>query len=63
MRLIILCSHDHIVMVEYGIESAICDQNVWGHTFEQAVSAIKMSAERGLDLCAHFILGLPRAGK
>lgn len=55
-------SRDCIVMVEYGIEScydATLKRINRGHTFEQAVSAIKMSAERGLDLCAHFILGLP----
>ena len=55
-------SRDHIVMVEYGIEScydATLERINRGHTFDQAVTAVKMTADRGLDVCAHFILGLP----
>ena len=52
----------HIVIVEYGIESCY-DKTLQrinrGHTFAQAQEAIRKSAERGLHLGAHFILGLP----
>ncbi len=54
-------SRDHIVMVEYGIEScydATLERINRGHTFDQAVTAVKMTADRGLDVCDHFILGL-----
>ncbi|MBQ0044002.1 MAG: TIGR01212 family radical SAM protein [Bacteroidales bacterium] len=53
---------DSIVIVEYGIESCY-DKTLRrinrGHDFETARRAIQMSAERGLDMGAHFILGLP----
>ena len=55
-------SREHIVMVEYGIEScfdATLERINRGHTFQHAAHAVKMTAERGLDVCAHFILGLP----
>jgi radical SAM protein (TIGR01212 family) len=50
------------VIVEYGIES--CYDNILkrinrGHDFETARKAVQMTAERGLDVGAHFILGLP----
>lgn len=52
----------HIVIVEYGIESCY-DKTLQrinrGHTFAQAQEAVRKSAERGLHLGAHFILGLP----
>ena len=51
-----------VVVIEYGIESCF-DQTLErinrGHDFETARRAVKMSAERGLDVGAHFILGLP----
>lgn len=51
-----------IVVVEYGIESC-CDATLRrinrGHDFECARRAVEMTAERGLDTGAHFILGLP----
>ena len=51
-----------IVIVEYGIES--CYDSVLarinrGHDFETARRAVIMTAERGIDVGAHFILGLP----
>lgn len=52
----------HIVIVEYGIESCY-DKTLQrinrGHSFSQAQEAVRKSAERGLHLGAHFILGLP----
>lgn len=53
---------EHIVIVEYGVESCY-DETLRrinrGHDFETACKAIKMTAERGIDTGAHFILGLP----
>lgn len=51
-----------IVVVEYGIEScydATLRRINRGHDFECARRAVEMTAERGLDTGAHFILGLP----
>lgn len=51
-----------IVTVEYGIESCH-DETLLrinrGHDFMTACRAVRMTAERGLDAGAHFILGLP----
>ena len=51
-----------IVIVEYGIESCYdttLDRINRGHDFETARKAVVMTAESGLDVGAHFILGLP----
>lgn len=51
-----------IVVVEYGIEScydATLRRINRGHDIECARRAVEMTAERGLDTGAHFILGLP----
>ena len=51
-----------IVIVEYGIEScydSTLNRINRGHDFETAQRAVHMTAERGLDVGAHFILGLP----
>jgi radical SAM protein (TIGR01212 family) len=52
----------HVVIVEYGIESCY-DQTLLrinrGHDFETARKAVEMTARRGIDVGAHFILGLP----
>lgn len=51
-----------VVIIEYGIESC-CDVTLErinrGHDFETARKAVEMTASRGLDAGAHFILGLP----
>lgn len=51
-----------VVALEYGVESCY-DQTLRhinrGHDFACARDAIKMTAERGIDCCGHFILGLP----
>jgi radical SAM protein (TIGR01212 family) len=53
---------DHVVIVEYGIESCY-DETLKrinrGHDFETARRAVEMTAERGIDVGVHFILGLP----
>lgn len=51
-----------IVIIEYGVES--CHDMTLkrinrGHDFKTAVEAIRKSAERGLDIGGHFIIGLP----
>ncbi len=51
-----------IVIIEYGIESCFDDtlrRINRGHDFETACRAVRMTAERGIDVGAHFILGLP----
>jgi radical SAM protein (TIGR01212 family) len=55
-------SEKNYIAVEYGIES--CYNRTLkrinrGHTFEDAVSAVKRTAELGINTGAHFIFGLP----
>ena len=55
-------SHNHIVIVEYGIESCLdrtLERINRGHDFACAKRAVEMTAARGLEVGAHFILGLP----
>ena len=51
-----------IVILEYGIESCY-DETLLrinrGHNFNTAQRAVRMTAERGIDVGVHFILGLP----
>ena len=50
------------VTIEYGIESVndrTLQQINRGHDFATARRAVEMTAERGLNVGAHFILGLP----
>ena len=51
------------IAVEYGVES-VYNQTLAeinrGHDFEYAKRAITLTAERGIPVGAHFILGLPR---
>ena len=58
-----LKSPDHpVIVVEYGIESCrdeTLERIGRGHGFEIARKAVRMTAERGIDVGAHFILGLP----
>jgi len=50
------------VMVELGLESHL-DRTLEtinrGHTFEDSVWALEQTAKRGINNCAHLILGLP----
>lgn len=53
---------DHVVIVEYGIESCYdrtLERINRGHDFETARKAVEMTAARGIDVGVHFILGLP----
>ena len=55
-------SHKHYVAVEYGIEATKDDilRHVnRGHDFATAVEAVEATRARGIDVGAHFILGLP----
>lgn len=51
-----------VVILEYGIESCY-DSTLArinrGHDFATVRNAVQMTAERGIDMGAHFILGLP----
>ncbi|HJB44925.1 MAG TPA: TIGR01212 family radical SAM protein [Candidatus Coprenecus merdipullorum] len=57
-----LLARDHVVVIEYGIES-VYDRTLRrinrGHSFEDAARAVEMTAARGLTQGAHFIFGLP----
>ncbi len=57
-----LASEGKVIVVEYGIESCY-DETLKRinreHDFECARKAVEMTARRGLDVGAHFILGLP----
>ena len=50
------------VMVEFGLESHL-DRTLKsinrGHTFAESVWALEETAKRGINTCAHMILGLP----
>ena len=52
----------HFVLIEYGVEttSDVTLKRInRGHTFAQAEDAIRRTAQRGIPVGAHFILGLP----
>ncbi|MCB9017357.1 MAG: TIGR01212 family radical SAM protein [Prevotellaceae bacterium] len=59
-------SKSHYVMIEYGVESTL-DRTLElinrGHNYKTAADAILKSAERGIDTCAHLILGLPQESR
>jgi radical SAM protein (TIGR01212 family) len=55
-------SRDRFISIEYGIESchnATLERVNRGHTFEDSVRAIEMTASKGLHTGAHLIFGLP----
>ena len=55
-------ARDRYLMVEYGIEST-CDETLArvnrGHDYVSAVDAVRRTAEAGIPVGAHMILGLP----
>ncbi len=62
LDLLVELGRDHYLAVEYGVESHREDTLLRirrGHTFQQSVEAIQRTAERGLKVGAHMILGLP----
>jgi uncharacterized protein len=55
-------SSSHYIMLEYGIESCYnrtLERINRGHTFEDAVSAIRLTSQYGIKTGAHIIFGLP----
>lgn len=55
-------SREVYVMVEFGLESHLdrtLDRINRGHTFAESVWALEETAKRGINNCAHMILGLP----
>lgn len=55
-----------VITIEYGIESCYDDTLKHinrGHSFKCAEKAVRMTAERGIDTGAHFILGLPKESR
>jgi len=52
----------HYVWVEYGLQS-IHDKTLKlinrGHTSEDFIKAVKLTQNRGINICAHVIIGLP----
>ncbi|MFI3266443.1 MAG: TIGR01212 family radical SAM protein [Rikenellaceae bacterium] len=61
-----LIEKGYYVSIEYGIESTndkvLKDINR-GHDFATAQRAVEMTAQRGINVGAHFILGLPSESK
>jgi radical SAM protein (TIGR01212 family) len=50
------------VMVEFGLEShldASLEKMNRGHTFAESVQALEQTSKRGINNCAHLILGVP----
>jgi uncharacterized protein len=50
------------VSIEYGIESIHNETLIHinrGHNFEKSVEILKLTQERGIHTCGHFIFGLP----
>ncbi|MCX6223611.1 MAG: TIGR01212 family radical SAM protein, partial [Bacteroidia bacterium] len=55
-------ARNHYVSVEYGIESTLgktLDRINRGHNYMESVDAIVTTANRGIHVGAHIILGLP----
>ncbi|QYY35440.1 TIGR01212 family radical SAM protein [Ruficoccus sp. ZRK36] len=55
-------AREHTVMIEYGVES-VKDQTLRrirrGHSYADSVRAIEKTAQRGITVGAHLMLGLP----
>ncbi len=62
LKLISSYTDRYEVWIEYGLQSVhdktLKDMNR-GHSFEDFVSALKLTKEFGIPVCAHVILGLP----
>lgn len=55
-------AEDYLIWIEYGLQSA-CDRTLAlinrGHDFDCFRQAVAMTRNRGIQICAHVILGLP----
>lgn len=52
----------HLVWMEYGIQSVhnrTLDFINRGHSFEDFANAVELTQKRGINICAHVIIGLP----
>ena len=57
-----IISSKHFVLIEYGVESTLnktLERVNRQHTFEESIESIMNTAERGIPVGAHMILGLP----
>lgn len=57
-----LLSQSHHIVIEYGLESCYnktLERINRGHTFEQSIKAIEMTAERNIQTGIHLMFGLP----
>ncbi|RPH52797.1 MAG: TIGR01212 family radical SAM protein [Desulfobacteraceae bacterium] len=55
-------AQDHLVWVEYGLQSASDETLLFinrGHDYECFIDAVEATKGRGIKICAHVILGLP----
>ena len=55
-------SKNHYISIEYGVESCYnktLERINRGHDYEKSAWAIKETAKRGINVCAHIIFGLP----
>ena len=56
-------NQSHYIMIEYGVESTL-DKTLTlinrGHSYAVAENAIRETSRRGIETCAHLILGLPQ---
>ncbi len=55
-------TNDYEVWIEYGVQTSLdasLEKTRRRHTFQQSVDAIKKTADRGINVVAHVILGLP----
>jgi len=56
-------ARDHLVWIEYGLQSAHDQTLVFinrGHDVKCFTAAVEATRNRGIQVCAHVILGLPR---
>ncbi len=59
-------AHKYYVAVEYGIESvddATLEHVGRGHNFSVAMEAVELTRQAGIDVGAHFIVGLPNRSR
>lgn len=62
IELIASYTKDKLVWVEYGLQSVhnkTLDFINRGHSFEDFKRAVEMTQNRGINICAHVIIGLP----
>lgn len=62
MDLIASYTKNYLVWLEYGLQSvhdATLDKINRGHRFQHFLDAVALTRDRGIQICAHVILGLP----